>query len=198
MARQSPPAPWVLLLRGEPNRCVRRESLRRRRSQAQSTATASGARCAEMISEAFAQSRSSSAHSGGIQKRHCRASILVPLSGESFAVSLRLKGSSMQQTSAERSGARVTGAYAIVTCLFFAWGFITSLVDPLVAAVKGIFHLSDVEAQLSAFAFFIAYGVMSLPGAVILARIKSVPSVLISLGLMVAGCLIMLVASNLA
>jgi MFS transporter, FHS family, L-fucose permease len=89
-------------------------------------------------------------------------------------------------------------AYAIVTCLFFAWGFITSLVDPLVAAVKGIFHLSDVEAQLSASAFFIGYGVMSLPGAVILARIKSVPTILISLAMMVAGCLIMLLAANLA
>ena len=101
----------------------------------------------------------------------------------------------MQQ---ERQSAGVTGAYAIVTCLFFAWGFITSLVDPLVAAVKGIFHLSDVEAQLSASAFFIAYGVMSLPGAVLLSRMKSVPTVLISLALMVAGCLIMLLAANLA
>ena len=36
--------------------------------------------------------------------------------------------------SAERGSATVTSAYAIVTCLFFAWGFITSLVDPLVAA----------------------------------------------------------------
>src|SRR3982751_6322789 len=98
----------------------------------------------------------------------------------------------------QRQPAGVTGAYAIVTCLFFAWGFITSLVDPLVAAVKGVFHLSDVEAQLSAFAFFIAYGVMSLPGAVIVAKLKSVPSVLISLGLMVAGCLIMLLAANMA
>jgi FHS family L-fucose permease-like MFS transporter len=98
----------------------------------------------------------------------------------------------------QRQSAGVTGAYAIVTCLFFAWGFITSLVDPLVAAVKGIFHLSDVEAQLSASAFFIAYGVMSLPGAVILSRMKSVPTVLISLALMVAGCLIMLLAANLA
>jgi FHS family L-fucose permease-like MFS transporter len=98
----------------------------------------------------------------------------------------------------QRQSPGVTGAYVIVTCLFFAWGFITSLVDPLVAAVKGIFHLSDVEAQLSAFAFFIAYAVMSLPGAVIVARLKSVTSVLISLGMMVAGCLIMLVAANLA
>src|SRR5690349_8679337 len=96
-----------------------------------------------------------------------------------------------------RSGT-VTSAYAIVTCLFFAWGFITSLVDPLVAAVKGIFQLSDVEAQLSASAFFIAYGVMSLPAAVLLSRKKAVPTVLIALGLMVTGCLIMLVAANIA
>jgi len=98
----------------------------------------------------------------------------------------------------QRQSSGVTGAYVIVTCLFFAWGFITSLVDPLVAAVKGIFHLSDVEAQLSASAFFIAYGVMSLPGAVILARARSVPTVLISLTMMVAGCLIMLLAANMA
>ena len=94
--------------------------------------------------------------------------------------------------------ATVTSAYAIVTCLFFAWGFITSLVDPLVAAVKGIFQLSDVEAQLSASAFFIAYGVMSLPAAVLLSRKKAVTTVLIALGLMVAGCMIMLAAANIA
>src|SRR3546814_20296934 len=52
-------------------------------------------------------------------------------------------------------------AFAAVTVLFFAWGFITSLIDPLVAAVKGIFTLSDAEAQLSASAFFFAYGLMS-------------------------------------
>lgn len=92
----------------------------------------------------------------------------------------------------------VTGAYAIVTCLFFAWGFTTSLVDPLVAAVKGIFHLSDVEAQLSASAFFIAYGVMSIPGALFLARFRPVSTVLISLAMMVAGCLVMLVGANVA
>jgi FHS family L-fucose permease-like MFS transporter len=98
----------------------------------------------------------------------------------------------------QRQSAGVAGAYAIVTCLFFAWGFITSLIDPLVAAVKGIFSLSDVEAQLSASAFFIAYGVMSLPAAVLLARLKAVPTVLIALLMMVAGCMLMLVAANIA
>lgn len=87
-------------------------------------------------------------------------------------------------------------AYAAVTTLFFAWGFITSLIDPLVASVKGIFSLSDVEAQLSASAFFIAYGVMSFPAAKLLARCKSVPTILMALAVMIAGCLMMLVAAN--
>lgn len=95
-----------------------------------------------------------------------------------------------------QSPTRYGPAYAAVTTLFFAWGFITSLIDPLVAAVKGIFSLSDVEAQLSAFAFFIAYGIMSFPAAVLLSRMKSVPTILIALGMMICGCLLMLVAAN--
>jgi FHS family L-fucose permease-like MFS transporter len=91
-----------------------------------------------------------------------------------------------------------TPAYVIVTCLFFAWGFITSLIDPLVAAEKGIFSLSDLEAQLSASAFFIAYGVMSFPAAALLARRKAVPTVQIALAMMVGGCLLMLFAANIA
>ncbi len=92
--------------------------------------------------------------------------------------------------------ARTGAAFATVTTLFFAWGFITSLIDPLVAAVKGIFSLTDLQAQLSASAFFIAYGVMSFPAAVLLSRRKSSATVLIALGLMIAGCLIMLLAAN--
>lgn len=95
-----------------------------------------------------------------------------------------------------QSSTRYGPAYAAVTTLFFAWGFITSMIDPLVAAVKGIFSLSDVEAQLSAFAFFIAYGIMSFPAAVILSRLKSVPTILLALGMMIGGCAIMLIAAN--
>ncbi|WP_039914137.1 MFS transporter [Cellvibrio mixtus] len=87
-------------------------------------------------------------------------------------------------------------AYAAVTTLFFAWGFITSLIDPLVAAVKGIFSLTDLQAQLSAFAFFIAYGVMSFPAAALLSRFKSVPTILIALSMMIGGCILMLIAAN--
>lgn len=98
----------------------------------------------------------------------------------------------------ENASARTTLAFGCVTTLFFAWGFITSLIDPLVASVKGIFSLTDVEAQLSASAFFIAYGVMSLPAAALLARLKPAATVQIALALMVAGCMLMLLATNLS
>jgi FHS family L-fucose permease-like MFS transporter len=90
------------------------------------------------------------------------------------------------------------GAFAVVTSLFFAWGFITSLIDPIVAAVKGIFSLSDFEAQLSPFAFFIAYGVMSFPAAVLLARKKVMPTIFIALAIVLAACLVMLYATRVA
>ena len=89
-------------------------------------------------------------------------------------------------------------ALIAMTTLFFAWGFVTSLLDPLVAAVKSIFTLSDVEAQLSAFAFFIAYGLASFPAAALIARVRQVPAILIALGMMAAACLVMLAAANLA
>ncbi|BBC71003.1 glucose/galactose MFS transporter [Altererythrobacter sp. B11] len=94
--------------------------------------------------------------------------------------------------------AQATSAFATVTALFFGWGFITSLVDPLIAAVKSIFSLSNVEAQLSAFAFFIAYGVVSLPAALIVARLRQVRGVLLALALMTLGCFVILLASNAA
>ncbi|UYV17555.1 MFS transporter [Porphyrobacter sp. ULC335] len=72
------------------------------------------------------------------------------------------------------------------------------MLDPLVASVKGIFTLSDFEAQLSAFAFFIAYGVISLPAAVLLTRLSAVPTIKIALAMMIAGCLTMLFAANVA
>ncbi|WP_404338251.1 MFS transporter [Sphingomonas sp. MMS12-HWE2-04] len=91
---------------------------------------------------------------------------------------------------------QTTLAFAAVTTLFFAWGFITSLVDPLVAAVKGVFTLTNLQAQASAFAFFFAYFVVSFPAAALVARLKAVPSILVALCTMIAGCLLMLLAAN--
>lgn len=86
-------------------------------------------------------------------------------------------------------------AFATVTCLFFAWGFITSNNDPLIAALKGIYSLSNAEAMLTQFAFFLGYAVFGLPAAAVLGRLGPSRTVLAALGVMILGCLIVQVAS---
>lgn len=81
-------------------------------------------------------------------------------------------------------------AFAYVTTLFFAWGFATSLIDPLIAAVRKVFDLSTAEAMLTASAWFIAYAVVSVPAAAVLARLGYSRSIISALAVMVLGCLI--------
>jgi MFS transporter, FHS family, L-fucose permease len=90
--------------------------------------------------------------------------------------------------------AQLRTAFAYVTTLFFAWGFITSTIDPLIPAVKSIFDLSFTEAFLSQFAFFMAYGVISLPAAWVVSRLDAPGSILLALGTMILGCLLFPVA----
>jgi len=58
-----------------------------------------------------------------------------------------------------------TGALAIVTSLFFMWGFVTVLNDILVPHLKAIFDLSYTKVMLIQFAFFSAYFIFSIPSA---------------------------------
>tara|TARA_B100000809_G_scaffold141837_1_gene139404 strand:- start:42268 stop:43689 length:1422 start_codon:yes stop_codon:yes gene_type:complete len=53
-------------------------------------------------------------------------------------------------------------AFAIVTLLFFMWGFITCMNDILIPYLKDVFALSYFQAMLIQFAFFGAYFVGSL------------------------------------
>ena len=94
----------------------------------------------------------------------------------------------------EDRSAPMRTAFAYVTTLFFAWGFITSTIDPLIPAVKSIFDLSYTEAFLSQFAFFMAYGVISLPAAWIVSRLDVSGSISLALGTMILGCLLFPVA----
>jgi MFS transporter, FHS family, L-fucose permease len=87
-------------------------------------------------------------------------------------------------------------AFATVTTLFFAWGFVTSVIDPLVAAVKAVFQLNYTEAMLTQFSWFIAYGVASLPAAAILSRLGYSASIMAALGAMVLGCLMIPAATS--
>ena len=93
------------------------------------------------------------------------------------------------QSPATRSGS-VGVALVFITALFFIWAFVTNLIDPLVKSMKVIYTLSDFETQLNQFAFFIAYGVMSIPAAWYLSRKGYANSIILGLVGVVAGCLI--------
>ncbi len=81
-------------------------------------------------------------------------------------------------------------AIVYITALFFIWAFVTNLIDPLVKSMKVIYTLSDAEAQLNQFAFFIAYGIMSIPSAAYLAKKGYTKSIILGLIGIIAGCLI--------
>jgi len=87
-------------------------------------------------------------------------------------------------------------AFIAVTTLFFAWGFITAMIDPLIPSVRAIFNLSYTQSMLTQFAFFMSYGIVSLPGAALVARAGYGRSILIALVAMIVGCLVIPVATS--
>jgi FHS family L-fucose permease-like MFS transporter len=99
-------------------------------------------------------------------------------------------------TAAGQHKQRTFLAFAAVTTLFFAWGFITSNNDPLIVALRAAFHLDYTEALLTQIVFFLAYGLLSFPAAWMTSRIGAVDMILGSLGLMASGCLLVVVSTD--
>ena len=83
-----------------------------------------------------------------------------------------------------------TRSFIVVTSLFFMWGFITVLVDSLIPRLREIFELTYFQAGLVQFAFFMAYGLLSIPAGFILARIGYKKGMLLGLATMGIGCLL--------
>jgi FHS family L-fucose permease-like MFS transporter len=68
-------------------------------------------------------------------------------------------------TSGKSDGQTYRAALAMVTILFFFWGFVTVLNDILVPHLKSIFDLNYTKVMLIQFAFFSAYFIFSIPSA---------------------------------
>jgi FHS family L-fucose permease-like MFS transporter len=89
-------------------------------------------------------------------------------------------------------------AFAAVSALFFAWGFISSNNDPLIAALRAAFHLSYTEALLTQIIFFVAFGLISLPAAWLSGRFGQVDTTLAALLVMTGGCFLVSMATGAA
>ena len=101
-------------------------------------------------------------------------------------------------TAAVSDRRRTALAFAAVTTLFFAWGFITSNNDPLIVALRAAFSLNYTEALLTQIVFFVAYGLLSLPAAWLTSRIGPIDMILWALGVMACGCLLVVASTDFA
>lgn len=79
-------------------------------------------------------------------------------------------------------------ALAVLTSLFFMWGFITSLNDILIPHLKAIFTLSYVQAMLIQFSFFGAYFVMSVPAGYLVEKLGYRRGIIIGLSTAGVAC----------
>jgi len=89
-----------------------------------------------------------------------------------------------------------TRPLAIVTTLFFMWGFLTCLNDILVPHLKSIFDLSYAKVMLIQFAFFSAYFLFSIPWAHIVNAIGYQKTMVIGLLCMALGAFLFLPAAS--
>jgi FHS family L-fucose permease-like MFS transporter len=85
---------------------------------------------------------------------------------------------------------------AMVSTLFFAWGFLTCLNDILIPHLKNIFDLNYAEVMLVQFAFFSSYFVFSMPSGRIVELIGYKRSMVTGLLTMATGALLFVPAAS--
>ena len=82
-----------------------------------------------------------------------------------------------------------------VMALFFIFGGITSLNDVIIPKLKELYALDHMQAMLVQSAFFVAYFVISLPGAALVRRLGYMRGALAGLLTMTVGCLLFIPVS---
>src|SRR5271170_2067974 len=87
---------------------------------------------------------------------------------------------------------------AVVTTLFFMWGFLTCLNDILVPHLKAIFDLSYARVMLVQFAFFSAYFLFSAPWSKVVNTVGYQRTMVIGLFTMALGSFLFLPAASAA
>src|SRR5206468_2524381 len=101
-------------------------------------------------------------------------------------------------TSGKSDGQTYRAALAMVTILFFFWGFVTVLNDILVPHLKAVFDLSYTKVMLIQFAFFSAYFIFSIASAKLIDWVGYKRTMVIGLMTMGVGALLFLPAASAA
>lgn len=86
--------------------------------------------------------------------------------------------------------------FALVTSLFFFWGFVHNLDPILIPHLRKAFRLSDLESSLVDSAVFIAYFAMALPAGYIMRKYGYKAGILTGLFLFGSGSILFVPAAN--
>jgi MFS transporter, FHS family, L-fucose permease len=87
-------------------------------------------------------------------------------------------------------------AMAMVTTLFFMWGFLTALNDILIPHLKSIFELTYARVMLIQSAFFGAYFVFAIPSGMVIEKIGYKKTMVVGLLVMAVGAVLFVPAAN--
>jgi FHS family L-fucose permease-like MFS transporter len=86
-------------------------------------------------------------------------------------------------------------ALAVISTLFFMWGFVTVLNDILIPHLKAIFNLNYARSTFVQFIFFLGYFIFALPSSRIIAALGYQNSITLGLCVMGIGALIFVPAA---
>lgn len=86
---------------------------------------------------------------------------------------------------------------AVLSSLFFSWGFLTCLNDVLIPHLRAAFSLGFAQAALVQFAFFAAYALVSIPAGRVVARLGYARGLVLGLSTAGLGCLAFYPAASL-
>lgn len=110
---------------------------------------------------------------------------------------MALGSASGQTVSVSESGSAHYGrALAIVTTLFFMWGFLTSLNDTLIPHLMQIFDLNYFQGMLVQLAFFGSYFIFALPSGKLIEAIGYKRTMVVGLAIMAVGAFLFVPAAS--
>src|SRR6202043_3716066 len=89
-----------------------------------------------------------------------------------------------------------SSAMAVVTTLFFMWGFLTALNDILIPHLKSIFDLNYTRVMLINSAFFGSYFIFALPAGMVIEKIGYKKTMVVGLLIMAVGALLFVPAAD--
>ena len=86
--------------------------------------------------------------------------------------------------------------FALVTTLFALWGFANDVTNPLVAAFRDVFVISNAQSAWIQTAFYGGYATMALPAALFIRRHSYKAGILLGLALYAAGAMVAIPAAH--